>query len=103
MALINELLYPCIFSSAVAAALSDGGIGRPRRDFAGQQSELAELVDELYASREKISTLVVMWSSVTAELRAAEAVLIKMKSQPKSNDLARSRLCCAQRDLRRSS
>lgn len=59
-----------------------GGIGRPRRDFAGQQSELAELVDELHASREQISTLAMMWSSVTSELRAAEAVLIKMKSQP---------------------
>ncbi|PYB92558.1 hypothetical protein DMX01_06815 [Pseudomonas fulva] len=44
------------------------------------ESELAELGDELQASREKISTLVVMWSGVTAELRAAEAKLIKMSS-----------------------
>lgn len=38
------------------------------------ESELAELgVErvELRASREKISTLVVIWSGVTAELRAA--------------------------------
>ncbi|MNJ58230.1 hypothetical protein D3C77_538550 [compost metagenome] len=45
------------------------------------ESELAELGGELQASREKISTLVVMWSGVTAELQAAEAELIKMKSQ----------------------
>lgn len=44
------------------------------------ESELAELGDELQASREKISTLVVMWSGVTAELRAAEAKHIKMSS-----------------------
>ncbi|MBH3449532.1 hypothetical protein I5S84_11805 [Pseudomonas putida] len=44
------------------------------------ESELAELGDELQASREKISTLVVMWSGVTAKLRAAEAKLIKMSS-----------------------
>ena len=59
-----------------------GVLGCREGIFAGQQSELAELVDELYVSREKISTLEVMWSSVTAELRADEAVLIKMKSQP---------------------
>ncbi|WP_286901491.1 MULTISPECIES: hypothetical protein [Pseudomonas] len=46
------------------------------------ESELAELGDELKASREKISTLVVMWSGVTAELRAAEEELVKMKSLP---------------------
>lgn len=45
------------------------------------ESELDELGGELQASREKISTLVVMWSGVTAELRAAEAEIIKMKSQ----------------------
>ena len=46
------------------------------------ESELAELGDELQASREKISTLVLMWSGVTSELRAAEAEISKMKLQP---------------------
>jgi len=56
------------------------------------ESELAALGDELQASREKISTLVVMWSGVTAELRAAEAEIIKMKSLAQFSDHDRSPL-----------
>ncbi|WP_444758084.1 hypothetical protein [Pseudomonas sp. A014] len=45
------------------------------------ESELALMGEELTASREKIATLVLMWTSIKNELRQAEAELSKARYQ----------------------
>jgi len=45
------------------------------------ESELALMGEELTASREKIATLVLMWTSIKNELRQAEADLSKARYQ----------------------
>jgi len=45
------------------------------------ESELAMKGEELTASREKIATLVLMWTSIKSELRQAEAELSKVRYQ----------------------
>lgn len=45
------------------------------------ESELAVMGEELSASREKIATLVLMWTGVRNEVRQAEAELSQAKNQ----------------------
>ena len=45
------------------------------------ENELAIMGEELTASREKIATLVLMWTGVRNELRQAEAELCQAKGQ----------------------
>ncbi|WP_019437105.1 hypothetical protein [Pseudomonas putida] len=53
------------------------------------ENELSEMGAELAASREKIATLVLMWSGVKNELRQAEARLASLKWQRVAGDVSR--------------
>lgn len=54
------------------------------------QSELVVMGEELTASREKIATLVLMWTGIKEELRQAEAELRNARQQLDMSSTARS-------------
>ncbi len=54
------------------------------------QSELVVMGEELTASREKIATLVLMWTGIKEELRQAEAELSNARQQLGMSSTARS-------------
>ncbi|MEW4948567.1 hypothetical protein [Pseudomonas asiatica] len=54
------------------------------------ESELAVLWEEVTASREKIATLVLMWTGIKSELRQAEAELSEARRQLDVSCTARS-------------
>ncbi|MCC9009414.1 hypothetical protein K7A70_24890 [Pseudomonas putida] len=49
------------------------------------ENELAVMGEELTASREKIATLVLMWTGVKAELQKAETELTQARYQLQAN------------------